>query len=238
MMADRLEGRFGPPVFVSQAEYDAMVASGRVDSGVLYAICEEVPVASSADDGTVRFPAECGCVVAVTLEEPPLSRDEVERGCDRNDAEVTRVELVTPCPLHHRVEQTGLQFAVGGPISQAVEAAMVDVDCDPLGERRANAFTEAVLSARDAIQEEVEEGAMQAALRADAERRLAAHIAQEEADLRRRFGAALVSGLAEQARLHPGFRCEMTADRDMLAVSGILTVSELVESVVLALGSQ
>lgn len=49
------------------------------------------------------------------------------------------------------------------------------------------------------------------------------------------ISAALVSGLAEQARRYPGFHCDTTSNRDMLAVSGILTVSELVESVSKAL---
>ena len=49
------------------------------------------------------------------------------------------------------------------------------------------------------------------------------------------ISAAVVAGLVEQARRHPGFHCDKTSNRDMFAVSGILTVSELVESVTKAL---
>lgn len=75
----------------------------------------------------------------------------------------------------------------------------------------------------------------QEAIRADAEHRYAAEVKAEEARRRERFKAALITGLKEQARQHPGFQCETTSDRDMFLVSGILTVSELVESVVKAM---
>ena len=182
------------------------------------------------NDGTVRFPAECGCVVAVTLEEPPLSRDEVERGTDEFQA------------------QLGPQWDRGGPLSalgamprgssqpevrfsdeqraalrrMGVEEGDVRPGLDPLGARRARAFTDAALSARELIESE-------------ARRQVLAEAGTREAVLRATMAAAIAAGIQDQARRHPGFHCGRTSNADLFAVSGILTVSELVESVTEAL---
>lgn len=168
-----------------------------------------------------RVSAPCGCVVRVTTEETPLSQDEIERGCSPADPEVTGAELVELCSLH-RPESSGVPWEPS-VVPPAVFVAAFDLRSTMVPGFR---LTDEKRAAYDSAQEVIQ---------ADAERQYAALVAAKEARLRERFAEALISGLKEQARQYPGFRCDTTSNRDMLAVAGILTVSELVDSVVKAL---
>lgn len=193
---------------------------------------------------SARFPMSCGCVVLVSTEEVTLSRDEVERGCYPGDSEVVGVEMVMPCPLHSgsaayvplvplppwlmvQAGSMGLTgepspYAWGGPAGAVGDCsgwAATHGEGGPLAD---DEQTAALKSAQEGISRW-------------AERQIVAENEAREKALRALMGAAIAAGLKEQASRWPGFRCDTTSNRDMLAVNGILTVSELVESIVKAL---